>query len=110
MLNTRTWRAFDVDDAGRVLAGWDDSGSVQLVEIAVDGTTTTLTALPGSCAGRYLPGERCVVVQHDDDGNERAQLSLLYPDDGAELTPLVHDADYIHSLAGVLPGRYMEAP
>lgn len=107
LLNTRTWRAFDVDDTGRVLAGWDDSGSVQLVEIAVDGTTTTLTALPGSCAGRYLPGERCVVVQHDDDGNERAQLSLLYPDDGAELTPLVHDADYIHSLAGVLPGRVL---
>ncbi|MEO9223184.1 MAG: S9 family peptidase [Mycobacteriaceae bacterium] len=105
LLNVRTWRAFDVDDGGRVLAGWDDSGTVQLVELTPDGTATALTALPGSCSGRYLPGERRVVVQHDDGGNEQAQLSLLDPDAAAGLTPLVHDSDYIHSLAGVLPGR-----
>jgi len=105
LLNVRTWRAFDVDDDGRVLAGWDDSGTVQLVELAPDGTPTPLTAMPGSCSGRYLPGERCVVVQHDDGGNERAQLSLLYPDGGAELSPLVHDPALIHALAGVLAGR-----
>ncbi len=105
LLNTRTWRAFDVDDAGRVLAGWDDSGSVQLVEITPDGTTATLTDLPGYCAGRYLPGERRVVVQLDEGGNERSQLSLLDPDEPGGLTPLVHDPAYIHSLAGVLPGR-----
>ena len=105
LLNVRTWRAFDVDDDGQVLAGWDDSGTVQLVELTADGTATPLTALPGSCSGRYLPGERCVVVQHDDGGNERAQLSLLYPDESPELVPLVHDPAFIHALSGVLAGR-----
>lgn len=105
LLRARTWRAFDVDDTGRVLAGWDDSGSVQLVEIAPDGTRTVLTDLPGSCSGRYLPGERAVVVQHDDGGDERGQLSLLDPEVPYALTPLVHDPAFIHSLAEVLPGR-----
>jgi DNA-binding YbaB/EbfC family protein len=55
LLEMRTWRAFDVDDEGRVLAGWDDSGSVQLVELAGD-RVTPLTALPG--AGLSVPGPR----------------------------------------------------
>jgi dipeptidyl aminopeptidase/acylaminoacyl peptidase len=105
LLRARTWRAFDIDDDGRVLAGWDDSGSVQLVEIAPDGTRTVLTDLPGSCSGRYLPGERMVVVQHDDGGNERGQLSVLDPEVPFTLAPLVHDPAFIHSLAEVLPGR-----
>ncbi len=107
LLRVRSWQSFDIDDAGRVLAGWDDSGTVQLVEIAVDGTPTVLTELPGSCSGRYLPGERVVVVQHDHDGNERAQLSLLDPGVPGVLTPLVHDDEHIHSLAQVLPGRVL---
>ena len=105
LLRARTWRAFDVDDSGRILAGWDDSGSVQLVEIDPDGTRTVLTDLPGSCSGRYLPGERTIVVQHDDGGNERAQLSVLDPGLPFVLSPLVHDPAFIHSLAEVLPGR-----
>lgn len=115
LLEIRTWRAFDVDGEGRVLAGWDDSGSVQLVELA-GGQVTPLTALPGACRGRYLPGERVVVVEHDDGGNERGQLSLLPLDGGADggpavpvglagLAPLVHDARFVHRLLGVLPGR-----
>jgi dipeptidyl aminopeptidase/acylaminoacyl peptidase len=111
LLETRTWRAFDVDDEGRVLAGWDESGSVQLVELDPDGSATPLTALPGPCSGRYLPGQREVVVQHDDEGDERSQLSLLHPD-GADLPatadalePLVHDPAYKHDLIDVLPGR-----
>jgi len=112
LLDLRTWRAFDVDDAGRVLAGSDDSGSVQLIELGPDGSVTPLTALPGPCSGRYLPGERTVVVQHDDGGNERGQLSLLRLDppprspvglDGLE--PLVHDPAFVHRLVDVLPGR-----
>ncbi len=111
LLEVRTWRAFDVDDDGRVLAGSDDSGSVQLVELADDGATISrLTALPGACRGRYLPGERTVVVEHDDGGNERGQLSLLrLPMDGPVgvdgLTPLVHDKDFVHQLIAVQPGR-----
>lgn len=116
LLNSHTWRAFDIDDHGRVLAGSDESGSVQLVELDPNGSATPLTALPGPCRGRYLPGERVVVVAHDDDGDERGQLSLLaldpLPDapvglDGLE--PLVHDPEHLHRLIDVLPGRVVYA-
>ena len=81
---------------------------MQLVELAPDGSVTPLTALPGPCSGRYLRGGRAVIVQHDDGGNERAQLSVLRLDplsaepvglDGLE--PLVRDARYIHRLIEV---------
>ena len=109
LLECTSWRSFDVDDTGRVLAGSDESGSVQLAEIA-GGAATALTSLPGAVSGRYVPGERAVVVQHDTDGNERSQLSLLRLDEpGAELQPLVHDARYVHRLLDVLPGRVVYA-
>ncbi|HEY2223107.1 S9 family peptidase [Actinomycetospora sp.] len=112
LLSARTWRAFDVDADGRVLAGDDTSGSVQLVELTPDGARRTLTALPGACSGRYLKGvsPRTVVVSHDSAGDERAQLSLLRPDEVTDpvaeegLEPLVHDPAHIHSLAEVLDG------
>jgi dipeptidyl aminopeptidase/acylaminoacyl peptidase len=112
LLSARTWRAFDVDADGRVLAGDDTSGSVQLVELTPDGTRRTLTALPGACSGRYLKGvsPRTVVVSHDSAGDERAQLSLLRPDEVSDplredgLEPLVHDPAHIHSLTEVLDG------
>ena len=112
LLNLPVWRAFDIDEAGRILAGYDGSGSLQLVELGPDGTVTALTDLPGPCSGRYLPGERVVVVKHDQGGNERSQLSLLRLDplpaqpvglDGLE--PLVHDERYIHTLIDVEPER-----
>ena len=105
LLNLPVWRAFDIDEAGRILAGYDESGSLQLVELGLDDTATALTALPGPCSGRYLPGERAVIVKHDQGGNERSQLSLLRLDPLPEqpvgldgLAPLVHDARYIHTL------------
>ena len=112
LLNLPVWRAFDMDETGRILAGYDGSGSLQLVELGLDGTVTPLTALPGPCSGRYLPGERAVIVQHDQGGNERSQLSLLRLEplpaqpvglDGLE--PLVHDERYIHTLIEVEPER-----
>ncbi len=110
-LELRTWTVFDVDDSGRVLAGHDGSGSLQLVEVAPDGSHTPLTALPGACSGRYVAGERVVVVQHDDGGNERAQLSLLSLDPPPsapvgmdDLTPLVRDPEHLHTLVDVAPG------
>ncbi|GGM77711.1 peptidase S9 [Longimycelium tulufanense] len=116
LLRLASWRAFDVDESGRVLAGSDESGSVQLVELDPDGPSTPLTALPGACSGRYLPGERTVVVQHDAGGDERAQLSLLsldpLPDRPAgldDLEPLVRDPRYVHRLLDVLPGRVVFA-
>lgn len=33
LLDAPTWRVFDVDAEGRILAGHDASGSVQLVEL-----------------------------------------------------------------------------
>lgn len=110
LLELRTWTAFDVDEAGRVLAGHDETGSSQLVEIDPGGTRRPLTALPGACSGRYLPGQRTVVVEHDTDGDERAQLSLLHPDDIeapvglAGLEPLVRDPAHVNPLVDVGPG------
>jgi protease II len=110
LLETRLFQAFDVDESGRVLVGSDDTGSTQLIEIAGDGTVTPLTALPGACTGRYVPGQRAVIVSHDEGGNERYQLSLLrLPRANAateeDLEPLVRDPRYMHTLADVAPGR-----
>jgi fermentation-respiration switch protein FrsA (DUF1100 family) len=112
LLDVRLYKAFDLDDEGRVLAGSDDSGSTQLMEILPDGTSTTLTALPGACTGRYVPGERIVIVSHDEGGNEQHQLSLLrlptpsgQPADLDGLEPLVRDPRYMHVLADVRPGQ-----
>jgi hypothetical protein len=111
---TRYW-AFDTDGAGRILAGSDESGSTQLVEISPDGQATALTALPGACSGRYVTGERAVIVSHDEGGNERHQLSLLAlpatgddparPATADDLQPLVRDPAYMHTLGDVASGR-----
>ncbi len=108
LLDVRVWTAFDIDPEGRVLAGTDDLGSLQLVEISEDGTRTPLTDLPSKCTGRYVPGTRTVVVGHDDSGDEHTQLSLLdlsrplgRPARLADLTPLVTDPDHMHNLEDV---------
>jgi dipeptidyl aminopeptidase/acylaminoacyl peptidase len=110
LLDLRLYLALDLDPAGRVLAGGDDTGSSQLIEIEPDGTATQLTALPGPCSGRYVPGQRAVLVSHDEGGNERAQISLLrlprqHPAGPADLEPVVHDSRYLHTLADVRDGR-----
>src|SRR5580698_3077689 len=98
MLDARLYRAFDMAPDGRILAGSDDSGSTQLVELLPGGASVPLTALPGACSGRYLPGGQTVIVSHDDGGNERHQLSLLrlpipagQPAGLADLEPLIAD-------------------
>ncbi|WP_433870917.1 alpha/beta fold hydrolase [Saccharopolyspora sp. CA-218241] len=115
LLELTGWRAFDVDDRGRVLAGSDETGSVQLVELSGE-ARTPLTELTGAVSGRYLPGERAVVVQHDTDGDERTQLSLLRLDEERtgpatldDLEPVVRDPEHVHRLVGVLPGRIVYA-
>ncbi|HEU5420029.1 MAG TPA: alpha/beta fold hydrolase [Streptosporangiaceae bacterium] len=110
LLGVTLYRGFDTDKDGRILAGSDESGSTQLTEISPAGEVTTLTALPGPCTGRYLAGERAVIVSHDDGGNERHQLSVLplsgtRPAGPGDLQPLVRDPRYIHLLADVAPGR-----
>ncbi|HEY2575189.1 MAG TPA: prolyl oligopeptidase family serine peptidase [Streptosporangiaceae bacterium] len=113
LLAVPMYRAFDIDAEGRVLAGSDASGSVQLTEIQPNGDMVPLTALPGARWGRYLhgPGERAIIVVHDEGGNERYQLSLLrLPRDGGpatlgDLEPVVRDPRFIHSLSDVRPGK-----
>jgi dipeptidyl aminopeptidase/acylaminoacyl peptidase len=114
LLAMTLYRGYDIDTEGRILGGSDATGSLQLIEIQPDGDVTALTALPGACRGRYLadPGERTVIIAHDEGGNERQQLSLLRlpvpggaPATLADLTPLVHDPRFIHDLADVKPGR-----
>ena len=115
LLQARTTRAFDIDAEGNVLVGDDRTGSVQLYEISGDGEWSVLTDLGEGCSGRYLPGERTVVVQHDTGGNERGQLSLIRRDGGnaagstPALEPLVHDPRFVHRILDVLPGRLLYA-
>ncbi len=111
LLRAPVWRAFDVDDQGRVLAGTDESGTIQLAEIDTQGVITPLTALAGACSGRYLVGQRAIVVQHDQAGDERQQLSVLdlkrlptVPLGLGELTPMVGDPSFFHNLLDVGPG------
>jgi hypothetical protein len=108
LLDTRTWLALDLDVDGRVLAAHDDLGSLQLVEIGLDGTRTPLTDLPSRCTGRYVPGRRAVVVQHDQGGDENYQISLLDLTDlpaspvGLDgLTPVVRDEGHMNALLDV---------
>ena len=108
LLDTRTWLALDLDVEGRVLAGHDDLGSQQLVEISPDGVRTPLTHLPSRVRGRYVPGRRQVVVEHDQGGDENFQLSLLdlstplvQPVGLDGLTPLVRDEGHLNTLLDV---------
>ena len=108
LLDTRTWLALDIDADGRVLAGHDDLGSQQLVEIAPDGSRTPLTNLPSRVRGRYVPGRRQVVVEHDQGGDENFQLSVLELSElptapvGIDgLTPLVRDEGHMNTLLDV---------
>ncbi len=109
LLELRTWTVFDVDPDGHILAGNDDSGSLQLVEIGPDGSRTALTALPSRCSGRYLRGSapRRIVVEHDSGGDELMQLSMITIEDGRlpyrleDLTPIVTDDRYMHVLQDV---------
>lgn len=106
LLDVRSWVAFDIDASGRVLAGTDELGSVQLVEIGTDGVRNQLTNLPSRCAGRYICGTRQVVVMHDNGGDERMQLSLLDADRSEpanldDLRTIVADPLYMHVLHDV---------
>ncbi|HZE48673.1 MAG TPA: hypothetical protein VE074_03865, partial [Jatrophihabitantaceae bacterium] len=58
MFELRSSTLLDIDEAGRLLIGNDESGSVQLHELAPDGRRSVLTDLGEPCRGRYLPGQR----------------------------------------------------
>src|SRR4051812_31186602 len=116
LLELRRSTLLDIDSSGRLLVGNDDSGSVQLYELSPDGGWTQLTDLGEPCTGRYLPGERAVVVSADTGGTERTQLSLLRLDSAgaaagrpAELGPGGRDPAVIHTLLDVQPDRLVYA-
>lgn len=115
MFELRSSTLHDIDDSGRLLIGNDESGSMQLHELAPDGQRTVLTDLGEPCWGRYLPGQRAVVVSADDGGSERAQLYLIrtadFADfaDGVPLEPLVVDPAHIHTLLDVAADRVVYA-
>ncbi|MEO6501710.1 MAG: S9 family peptidase [Jatrophihabitantaceae bacterium] len=111
LLELRRSTLFDIDSEQRLLVGNDDSGSTQLYELSTEGSWTQLTDLGEPCSGRYLPGERAVVVSADTGGTERTQLSLLRLDQPGStgLQPVVHDPDFIHNLLDVQPGRLVYA-
>jgi dipeptidyl aminopeptidase/acylaminoacyl peptidase len=106
MLSLRQTLVQDVDDGGRVLVVNNDSGSMQLSEIALDGTWRRLTDLSDPVTGRYLPGApRRAVASVDPGGSERTQLWLLELDGPATDSPatsaLTDDPDHIHELLAV---------
>jgi dipeptidyl aminopeptidase/acylaminoacyl peptidase len=109
LLELRRSIVFDVADDGRLLVGNDDTGSVQLYEVALDGSWRQLTDLGEPCQGRYLPGTHTVVLSADTGGTERSQLSLIRPEQSGPPEPLVHDPAYIHSLFDVTPDRVVYA-
>jgi dipeptidyl aminopeptidase/acylaminoacyl peptidase len=109
MFELRSSTLCDVDEAGRLLIGNDEPGSMQLYELAPDGRRSVLTDRGGPCWGRYLPGQRAVIVSADDDGSERAQLWVRHLDGGAALEPLVADPAHIHTLLDVSADRVLYA-
>jgi dipeptidyl aminopeptidase/acylaminoacyl peptidase len=107
LLSLPTVMAFDVDPAGNLLVGYDESGVRQIHLVGVDGSWRALTALDDTArAARFVPGGRQVVIEHDSGGDERGQLSLLDLDDSSRLlSPLTHDLAYFHHLVDAKPGR-----
>jgi acetyl esterase/lipase len=105
LLQCRSARALDRDDAGRLLIQSDLTGVHQLYEHTGE-SLRPLTDLPDPVTGSYLPGSRRAVVALDSGGNERHQLYLLDLDregpvtDVGTLEPLAVDLAHIHVLAG----------
>jgi dipeptidyl aminopeptidase/acylaminoacyl peptidase len=84
-------------DAETLLLRCDVPGTMQLFRMPLrDGEPEQLTAFADPVEGRLVPGTGRILLQHDDAGNERTQLSLLDARPGAEPEPLVHDPAFVH--------------
>src|ERR671935_2069447 len=69
----------------------DLPGTMQLFRLPLaGGELEQLTAFPDPVAGHFVPGTETILLEHDDAGNERTQLSLLDARPSAEPRPLVH--------------------
>jgi hypothetical protein len=89
--------AFDIDEEGRLLVGYDGAGVRQLHEVGVDGSWRALTqAGERAVNAKYVPGTRKVVLERDTGGNEQGQLSILDLDGDAEPVPFIEDPEFFH--------------
>ena len=77
LLGVSVYRAFDTDHEAGPWPAATRAAPCSSSRSPRTAPRQALTALPGACTGRYVPGERAVIVSHDDGGNERHQLSLL---------------------------------
>lgn len=87
-------------DGGHLLVVSNLTGTMQLYRVPTEGgPLEQLTDTADPVSGSYLPAGGQILLQQDVGGNERLQLSLLDPDT-REVTPVVHDPDYIHRYSG----------
>ena len=79
-----------------VLVRCDLPGTAQLFRVAIGGgKLEQLTSFPDPVDGHFVPeSDGCVLVEHDDAGDEHVQLSILQP--GGQLEPVVHDPAFVH--------------
>ncbi len=110
LLESRSARALDEDDAGRVLIASDLTGTFQLYELDTtadgSGQLRKLTDFAEPVSGLYVPSTRQVVVMMDSGGNERHQLFLMSAeepplDDPDSLVPVTRSPAHVHRLIGV---------
>ena len=84
-------------DGATLLVGSDLPGTRQLFLANVGGGgLAQLTDFSEPVTGRLLPDGR-ILLEIDENGNERTQLYLLDAEPGAELEPLVVDPRFIHN-------------
>jgi dipeptidyl aminopeptidase/acylaminoacyl peptidase len=78
-----------------VLLRCDLPGTMQLFRTSLSGgELEQLTDFADPVEGKFVPGTRQILVEHDDAGNENVQFSLLTP--GSRAEPLVHDPRFFH--------------
>jgi dipeptidyl aminopeptidase/acylaminoacyl peptidase len=77
-----------------LLVQCDVPGTMQLFEVPLTGgELRQVTFHDDPVDGRYVPGTKTILLEHDEAGNERIQLSLI---EAERETPLVHDPNFIH--------------
>jgi dipeptidyl aminopeptidase/acylaminoacyl peptidase len=98
LLELRTAVPADAD-AETLLLRCDLSGTMQLFQAPLDGgELEQLTDFADPVEGRFVPGSGRILLEHDEAGNERTQLSLLDARPAAQPEPLVRDPEFVHRI------------
>lgn len=104
LFQSRSARAVDAGDDGRILVESDLTGTFQLFERdAGSGELRQLTDFAEPVSGLYIPGSRRAVLAMDNGGDERHQLYTFDLDDPPvadreRLDPIASDPRYVHEL------------